>query len=416
MKRIRNFLVWLKADQRRMVIGAVIVVLIGLGGWKFLSGRKAAGPQYQTAQVTKGTLVSTVSASGQIVAGGSVDVTTSANGIVNQVYVKEGQKVVKGQMIAQLSLDGPSQAKAASSYASYLSAQNAVASANANLYTLQNTEFAANQKLINDAVARNLATTDPTYIQENAAWLAAEANYKNQANVISQAQAALFSSWMAYQQVAPTVYAPMSGVVTTIAVAPGAPILNTSSSTSSTSQRIATVASDNKAIASVNLSEIDVANVKTGQDVTVTMDSQNGKTFAGKILSVDRTGGVSSNVTSYPVLIGFDAEGVQIYPNMSANASIITSVHNNVLMVPSTAIQTSGGQSYVRVLENGQPTQVNVETGSSSDAQTEITSGLSTGQEVITGTTAAATGSTGRSIFSGGFGGGAVFRAGGGGR
>ena len=71
-----------------------------------------------------------------------------------------------------------------------------------NLYTLQNQEFVANQKFINDKGIPNPTDTDkqdPVYIEENAAWLAAEAAYKNQTNVIAQAQANLNNASLAYQ-------------------------------------------------------------------------------------------------------------------------------------------------------------------------------------------------------------------------
>ena len=88
--------------------------------------------------------------------------------------------------------------------------------------------------------------------------------------------------------------------------------------------------------------------------------------------------------TNYPVTIAFDTSLESIYPNMSVNASIITSVTSDVLLVPSIAIQKTNGQSTVRILQNGQPVSQAVETGNSSDSQTEIKSGLNVGDTVIT--------------------------------
>ena len=93
---------------------------------------------------------------------------------------------------------------------------------------------------------------------------------------------------------------------------------------------------------------------------------------------------------------------------MAVNATIITSVKNDVLVVPNSAVQTSNGTSTVRVLKNGQATPVDVEIGSTSDTQTEIVSGLSEGDQVIIGTTiqGASTGAGTTSPFGGtGFGG-----------
>jgi hypothetical protein len=93
---------------------------------------------------------------------------------------------------------------------------------------------------------------------------------------------------------------------------------------------------------------------------------------------------------------------------MAVTATIITSVKNDVLVVPNSAVQTLNGTSTVRVLKNGQATPVDVEIGNTSDTQTEIVSGLSEGDQVIIGTTIqAAGGKTGStSPFGGtGFGG-----------
>jgi macrolide-specific efflux system membrane fusion protein len=91
---------------------------------------------------------------------------------------------------------------------------------------------------------------------------------------------------------------------------------------------------------------------------------------------------------------------------------------DDALSVPTTAVQTTNGQSYVRVQsKNGQINQVVVTTGISSDTDTEITSGLNEGDNVVTSnlTTTTSTGSSttspfsavgGRGLFGGGGGGG----------
>jgi macrolide-specific efflux system membrane fusion protein len=60
---------------------------------------------YQTATVEKGTLMSSISASGTITSGDTTYITTGASGTVNKVYVKNGDTVVKAQKLAELTLD-----------------------------------------------------------------------------------------------------------------------------------------------------------------------------------------------------------------------------------------------------------------------------------------------------------------------
>jgi RND family efflux transporter MFP subunit len=396
--------------RKKIIIPLILVLALGIAAWRIF-GNKTAVPQYQTAVAEKGTLVSTVSASGSVTTGSSQKITTSATGVVSGVYVKVGDKVYKGQKIADISLDQNSLQQQASAWSSYLGAKNQLASAQTNRYNLQATEFAANQKFINDAVERNLDTTDPTYIQENAAWLAAEANYINQASVIAQAQISVDSALYTYQGVSSTITAPSSGTVSGLYLAPGLALTSSSNSTSSTStsfQVVGTILPDAGQIqAQVSISETDAVNVKAGQKATLILDSFPEKTFTGKVLVVNTAGAVSSGVTTYPAVIAFDSVENGILPNMGVNATIITNIKNDVVLVPSAAVITSNNQSQVRLLNNGQLTTVDVTAGGSNDTQTEIISGIIAGDTVVTSVVTSAsaptTGTT--SVFGGGLGG-----------
>lgn len=350
---------------------------------------------YQTTEATKETIVSSVSASGEVLTANIINITTQAKGLVSNIYVKEGDKISAGQKLFEFNLNPDSKSQSASAYSSYLSAKNNVDSAQATLYSLQSAMFTANQKLINDAVARDLTTDDPTYIEENADWLAAEAKYKNQLAVINQARAALNSAWLSYQSQSPIVYAPMGGTISNITIAKG---LSLDSST--TSQRVAVIKSGGLPMATFDLSEIDVSRVKPGQKVTLKLDAISDKSFTGTVLNVDRIGTITSNVTNYPVMVEFDTDSPEILPNMAATANIIVDTKVNVVAVPSSAVIQQNGQTVVRLLVNNQERTVNVETGISSDTLTEIISGVSEGNTVITGTSSASTNTTGTSIFS----------------
>lgn len=404
----------------KIIILIIIILVVGIGGYKYLNSKQQQ-PNYQTTVVEKGTLVTSISASGQII-NGSVSITTQASGVINNVYVKNGDNVVQGQKIAEITFDAQSQQKQAAAWASYLQAKNSLDSANNSINTLQNLAFVANQKLINDAVARGLATTDPTYIEENSSWLAAEANYKNQQNVINQTQVSVNSAWLAYQQISSTITAPVAGIISGLTIAPGSAI-SSSTSTTNTAQILGSIIQPGPIQAQVNLSEIDSVNVNPGQKATLDMDAFPGKTFTGRVVSINTNGSVSSGVVVYPALIAFDTQMDHIYPNMGVNAKIITQVKDNVLLIPSVAIQTQNNQSTVRILKNGQIQTVPVSVGDSNDTQTEVTSGLSEGDLVVTNVISTTRGTSGQgsSPFGtggrGGFGGGGGnFRVIGGGR
>ncbi len=409
--RIKTFVL---AHKRLSVI--LIIILIGV--FLFFRLQNVSNkPNYQTATATRSTLISTVTASGVIVATNNINVTSTTNGQVAKVYVKEGDQVTKGQKLFQITLDATGEQRQAQSYSSYISALNSLNSAKASYYTLQASEFAANQKFINDAVARNLATNDPTYIQENDAWLAAEANFNNTGNSINEASANLTSASISYSQASATVLAPANGVIQNITVVPGMAITNStttsSGSSSSNSTTIASIQTEGNPVATINVAEVDVSKVKAGQKVTLTFDSIPNTTFTGKIAGINKLGSVSSGVTNYPATIEFDSSSDAILPNMSVAASIITGIKDDVVTIPSAAIQTQNGESIVRILKNGELTYTPVTTGAISTTDTEIVTGVNEGDTVVTSiivpTTSSSSSSTspfsGQLRFGGGTGG-----------
>jgi membrane fusion protein, macrolide-specific efflux system len=276
---------------------------------------------------------------------------------------------------------------------------------------LQSQEFVANQKFINDKGVPNPTDQDkldPVYIEENATWLAAEAAYKNQTNVIAQSQANVNNAWLSYQLTSGTITAPTAGTVGDLIITKGMQIgsSNTTagSSTNTSNQTIASIITGNSTTVSVSVAEVDAPQVQVGQAATITFDALPSKTFTGKVMGINTTGAVTSGVTTYPAVIQLDdVTDASVFPNMSATANIITKVDDNVLLVPSAAVQTVGTTSTVRVLKNGQVSTVSVQTGDTSDSQTVITSGLSEGDTVVTSViSTGAASTTGTSPFSGG--------------
>ncbi len=408
--KIINLLTKIKKTSKKQK-AAVLIIVIALSFliWNNFNSSKNH-TQYQTAQVTKGTLVVSLTEAGQVSVANKVSIVTQASGIVSNVYVKSGQEVFAGDKIADITLDTAGQQRQAQSYSSLLSAQNNLQSANAQIYTLQNTLFVANQKFVNDKGIANPTDQDkldPVYIEENATWLAAESNYKNQANVIAQAQASVNNAALSYQLTSGTITAPTNGVIGDLIITKGMQTTSSNttagSSTNTSNQTIASIITGNATTVSVSVAEVDAPQIKVGQAATITFDALPNKTFTGKVMGMNTTGAVASGVTTYPTVIQLDdTTDASVLPNMSATANIITKVDDNVLLVPSAAVQTVGTASTVRVLKNGQLSTVPVQTGDTSNSQTVITSGLSEGQTVVTSIASASTTSTGSSPFSGG--------------
>ena len=414
-------------SKKRKLVTLLIVLALGFFGWQMFKGNSQS-VTYQTAQATKGTLVVSLTEAGQVSVSNKVSIVTQASGIVSNIYVKSGDRVNAGDKIAELTLDTAGQQRQAQAWSSYISAQNSLSSAQAKINSLQSALFVANQKFMNDRGVISPSTdqrNDPVYIEENASWLQAEADYKNQTGVIAQSQANLNNSYLTYQLTSGTITAPTAGVVSDLIVTEGMQVgssnTTSGSSTTTSNQAIASIKTGNSTAVMVNIAEVDASKVQVGQKATLTFDAIANKTFTGKVMGINTTGINSSNVTTYPAVIQLDdTSNSNILPNMSATASIISKVKDNVLLVPSSAVSTVGITSTVKVMKNGQPTAVDVEIGDSSDSQTEIISGLSEGDTIITNTVSTATTtSSSSSPFSGGlrmggFGGGGATRTSGG--
>lgn len=409
----------------------IILPIILVGLIYFISSKlfpsNDSTPTYKTAQVTKGNIISTISATGSITSGNNTSIYTSASGEVVDVYVKNGDTVTQGQKIAQIKLDQDGQKKQTTAWASYLSAKNSVNSSQQNKITLENQLLSAQRTLaaaqdavdkINDYTKSDLEKDNINInltIAQNALTVAQQ-KYDSADSSTAVANAQLSSSWYSYQQSSNIIYAPASGVLTNFALTKGMSVANLSSDSSSSTNSDATQSvgiitnPNNQITASVSLTEIDVTKVKAGQKVSLTMDAFPDLFFTGQVLAINTNGQSSSGVTSYPTIIVFDNSLANMYPNMSVSANILIDSKNDILTVPSSSIQTSNGESFVKVLKDGQVSEVIVTTGLSDSTNTEITSGLNQGDTVITSTstnnkTSSTTSTTTKSVFSGSGGG-----------
>ncbi|MFA5188787.1 MAG: efflux RND transporter periplasmic adaptor subunit [Patescibacteria group bacterium] len=184
-----------------------------------------------------------------------------------------------------------------------------------------------------------------------------------------------------------TVRAPFAGVIAAVSVQKGDSI--------SSGGTIATLITKQKT-AEISLNEVDVTKIKVGQKATLTFDAIDGLSITGEVAQVDIIGTVSSGVVTYNVKIIFDTQDDRVKSGMSVSASIITETSQDVLEVPSSAIKTSNGVSYVLqlgdkytdtssagIVSADAPTQTQVESGLSDDTYTEIISGLKEGDLIV---------------------------------
>jgi len=219
---------------------------------------------------------------------------------------------------------------------------------------------------------------------------ATELEIKSKKLSVQQKQNSLISAQQTYSDY--FIKAPFAGIIASVDVAVGDSVGSGSS--------IATLITDQK-IAELSLNEIDAAQVKVGQKATLTFDAVDDLTITGEVVEVDTIGAVNSGVVSYDIKIAFDVQDERIKSGMSVTAAIIVESKTSTLLVPITAVKSSGTTSYVEVMVDGAFERRTVETGLSNDTMIEIVSGLEEGDEVVTqsvsGTTTSSSSSGGSS-------------------
>jgi multidrug efflux pump subunit AcrA (membrane-fusion protein) len=239
------------------------------------------------------------------------------------------------------------------------------------------------------------------------------------------------------------VTSPANGVILVRDVSQGT-IVPSALSATATGVELLSLGETDRMYVQATVDETDIANITVGQQVDVNFDAYPNMPFDGKVTRIDPQAVVSQNVTQFDVRVEIDNSEPTfrlLKPGMNATCDFVVTEKDNVLNVPSEAVQTDdAGNSYVQVATGGKtapadPTlglppdpnllvgvkvkRVTVQTGVEGDDSTEITSGLKQGDKVVTstivpvqqtpqpqGNTPFGGGGGGRGFGGGGFGGG----------
>jgi len=426
-------------------VGALVVLALIVGFTVHQSSKNVA--TVQTGKVQRQDLATIVSASGEIKPKTYVNVGANAFGKITHLYVKEGDRVKKGQLLAQLENVQPeadvnaNQASLQAAETDALAADAAVKTAQADMvraqadYERNKLDWERAQNLFKDGLISRSdfdsrknawATADAGLTQAQARLAQAKAQNDSAVRHITQAKATLVRYADALKKT--TYPAPFDGVVTNLPVREGETVVigiqNAQGST------LMTIADMSVITAEVKVDETDIVNVKVGQPAEVTIDAIPKKIFHGTVSEIGdnaivRSSGVSTsqqNVASeeakdFKVVVTVNDAPPDLRPGLSTTAKITTATRSNVLSVPIQALtmrtkeqmdqqnnapgsvhaaapagkevasksKTDDSLQGVFVIRNKKAIFVPVTTGITGRTDIEVLDGLKEGDEVITG-------------------------------
>ncbi len=427
-------------------------VLIGVGGLLFALILVAIGIHQankgvvtvQTGKAQREDLSSIVSASGEIKPKTYVNIGANAFGKITHLYVREGDRVRKGQLLAQLE-NVQSSADVAATKASLEASRTDAVAAEANLNTakadLARAKADFERARLDWDRAEGLfkagVISKSDYDTRKATWQTAEAGVAQAQARVAQAEAQLESSQRHITQtdatltrasdvLQKTVYAaPYAGVITNLPVREGETVVigiqNAPGST------LMTLADMSVITAEVKVDETDIVNVQLGQPAEVMIDAIPKKAFRAVVTEIGnnaivRSTGVatsqsvsaSQEAKDFKVVVTLQDPPEDLRPGLSTTAKITTATRTNAVAIPIQALtirreadlQASGKGSVQaaapqkdasKIKKNNDELQgvfvvrgkkaefVPVQTGITGTTDIEVLSGLKEGDEIVNG-------------------------------
>ena len=439
----------MKTWQKVAIGAAVVVVGAGIVIYSVNQANKGV-TTVQTAKVAKqDTLVSLVTASGEIKPTTYTNVQAQGFGRITEILVKEGDKIKKGDRLMvqdaiQANADVQAQAAAlnasesgiAASEASYKAAQSDLLTQKANLEKAK-LDFERGQGLYRDGL---IAKQD--FDQRKTSYDAAVASADSANAKVLQFRAQLDQSRAQLNQskavlthtrdvLNKTTYvSPIDGIVSYLPVRLGEYVVP--GIQNSNGSFLMTLSDMSVVTAEVKVDETDIVNVRMGQEADVTIDAVPGKTFHGKVTEIGsqavlRTSGLATTQSTtstqeakdFKVVVTLDSPPENLRPGLSTTAKIKTAEKKNVVAIPIQALairsrkdiedakKNSKGASGSVTLAAPPPTAPNdpkkdeiqgvfvvngkkaifkaVKTGISGVTDIEVTEGLQAGDEIVIG-------------------------------
>lgn len=328
--------------SRPLAITAMVLAVAA--GWWIWQQNSTAGDEgaWRTTQVERGNIRVAISATGSLSATSTVVVGSQISGQVTDVLVDFNDSVERGQVIARIDPSSyqaqieQGHAQIASARASLAQAQAALANAEADYE--RKAGLAGQQLVARSDVDLARAARD----QARAQVAAAQAQIRQQSASTRTTQVNLDRT---------VIRSPVDGVVLTRTIEPGQTV-----AASLQAPELFTIAEDlSKMQIELAVDEADIGQVEVGQQVSFTVDAFPGRQFRGEVLQVRLAATDTSNVITYPVIVGVDNSDGTLLPGLTVNAEIEVSRRDDVLVVSNAALryQPSEGAGRAGIRQGG---------------------------------------------------------------
>ena len=305
---------WISAlGARKKYVWIAIAILVAGGSYWWYSKSKstASQVQYVTAEAEKGTLTSSISASGNIIVDQSSNIDPTITGTVANLAVDVGDKVSEGQFLFNITNNDLS-VSVAKSQTSYQQSLSSLESAKATKKSARADLDAATSEN-KAALKQKFEAAEAGVASAELAVISAEKDLANQKSNAAERK----------------VVSPIDGTVNEINIKNGDDLSKLSSGST---RQVPIIIGDLSTIkAQVQVNEVDIANVSTEQKIVLTLDALSDVEMTGEVEKIDSLGTSDQGVVTYNVTIAFDSLDNRIKPEMSVSASIITDVKQNVL-------------------------------------------------------------------------------------
>ena len=394
-KRRKRIIIWSS-------IAAAVVVLVVAGALIASSTGTKIDPS-KLAKVEKGDLAKSVVATGKIEPITKVEIKSKASGIVKKLYVDYGDKVKKGQVLAELDKE-EIQARVDQARAQLEASTASLNGTRADLVRAKVDAESPDVPLLKRAYDRAQGMARDGVVSASALD-DAQKNYEmslNKQNVakaqlqvlqakIGQAQGQMSQDRANLKQLEEqlgytTIESPIDGIVLSRDVEIGDAV-SSILVLGSTATLVMTLGDTSEVYVKGKVDESDIGKVYLGQPARIKVESFKDKTFTGKVTKISPMGVEKDNVTTFEVRVSINnPEGV-LKAMMTANAEIILEEHKGVLQIPEGSIiydkdkKASVEVPDSKAKEGKRKVAVNI--GISNGAKTELLQGLKEGDQVV---------------------------------